>query len=90
MRFSISSTGRSLLASERLQARDERRDVRGEQPGLEFLQELLHRQQGVDLRGVEPQAGELEYRPGLARRHETVASVFPVPFDRRVQAVAQV
>ena len=68
----ISSTGKSWLASERLQAREKWCYVRGEQPGLEFLEELLHRQQGVDLGGVEPQAGEFEHRPGLAGRHETV------------------
>ena len=69
MRFSISSTGKSWLASERLQAREKWCYVRGEQPGLEFLQELLHRQQGVDLGGVEPQAvAKYGLRPAIISR----------------------
>ena len=66
----------------------DRRELAVEQAGLEPVQQLVRRGEGVQLAGVEPQAGQLEH--ATLRGVVTVAVAGAVVDDRRVQVVAHV
>ena len=54
-------------------------------------EQVLHGEQGVDFRGVEPQAGQFELAAGRAVAFiVAVAAGVAVPGDGRVEAIAQV
>ena len=90
MRLAMSAGASSWLPSRLLQAGLERGDVRPEQARLNVLEQVLHHQQGVDFRGIEPEAGQLELRRVSCRRREVVAAGVAIEDDGRVHPVAQV
>jgi hypothetical protein len=78
-------------AEQRGQPGLQRPDVRAEQPaGVQVRQQVLHGDQGVDLRSVEPQPGQFVLATAALRLGVAVAAGLAVPDDRRVQPVAQV
>ena len=59
--------------------------------GVQVRQQLLHREQRVDLVGVEPQAGQFVLRAGKLRSSvEPPAVALAVEYQRGIHAVAQV
>jgi hypothetical protein len=77
-------------AEQLVEARDERFDVRCEDAaGVEVGEEVLHREQRVDLLVGEPQAGQLKLGPARLGRVEAVAAEIAVGHDRHVHRVAQ-
>ena len=80
----------AVAAEEVARPVDQRLDMRPEQPGVHLLEQLPEREEGPDLRLVQPQPGEGVAGRGRGVVGEPVAALSPVPLDRRVQPVAQV
>ena len=79
---------RMLLTTDcRGQALEQRIEVRTKQAGFEIFQQLLHRQQRVDLLRAEPQAGKLL---NLRLRIVAVAVGLAIPHDGNIQPRAQI
>src|SRR5581483_10780275 len=69
------------------QPREQRFDVRAEQPGLEVAQQLLHGEQRIDLLRTEPQAGKLLHPRA---RIVAITACLAIPNDRDVESRAQI
>ena len=65
------------------------RDVLSKQAWLQAGEQVVHGQQGMDLGGAEPQAGQIEYRLS-ALIVVAIAALGRIPLNRGVHAVPQV
>ena len=80
--------GPDLGAVEQLpQALEQRLHMRRQQSRLQFLQQLLEREQRMDFFGIEPDAWQFMSRP-LTFRTKTIAAGVCIVVDRSVQLVA--
>ncbi len=68
----------------------QRLDVGAEEPRLQVCEQLLHGEQRVGLRGVQPQPGQGVARPALAARLVAIPAPGPVPDDGGGEPIAQV
>jgi hypothetical protein len=68
----------------------ERADLRAQQPGLEVLEEMLHREERLRLARIEPESGQLVLGRECLGLHEPVAARIAVPLDGRVVAALHV
>lgn len=88
----------AAAAEQGAQAHRQGFDLAGQDAGVDFLEQLLHCQQGIGFAAVEPEAGQFMLRPGVpgvlgpgaALWFEPVAAAEAVPHDGGVEAVAQV